>query len=45
MLDRIIDETRFLGSINSLLIIYGFGDDFLIGRDWYTKFYLKVGEK
>ena len=45
MLDRIVDETRFLGDISSLLIIYGFGDDFLIGRHWYTKFNLKVGEK
>jgi len=45
MLDKIIPETRFNGNINELLLICGFGDDFLIGRHWYTKFYVKVGEK
>ena len=41
-MDKIIAEKRFNGNINELLIIYGFDDDFLIGGDWHTKFYVKI---
>ncbi len=42
---KITPEKRYDGNINRLLLIYGFGDDFLIGNDLYTKFYVKVGDK
>lgn len=45
MFDKIINETLFTGNINDLLLIYGFGDDFLMGGGWYTEFNIKVGEK
>lgn len=41
----IVPETKYEGDINELLLIYGFGEDFYIGSDRYTKFYVKVGDK
>ena len=41
---KIVSETRYNGDINDLLIIYGFNEDFYIGRHLYTSFNLKVGE-
>lgn len=40
---KIIEEKKYEGNIKDLLIIYGFGDGFLIGGHWHTKFYVKLG--
>jgi len=41
---KIIPENICNVNIKDLLIIYGFGEDFYIGRDRYIVFNLKVGE-
>ena len=42
MFDRIVNETYCNTPADKILLIYGFGDDFLIGGYWHTKFYLEV---
>jgi len=42
MFDIIVNETYCNLPATKLLPIYGFDDDFIIGSNWWTKFYLYV---